>query len=64
MLDLLAGIQMARRATEGQFVENDRARPERRPRRPLLHVPLFLRRSPGADRSERRRAPVGRADAC
>lgn len=64
MLDLLAGIQMARRATEGQFVDDDRARPERRPRRLLLHVPSFLRRSADADRSERPVAPLGRADAC
>ena len=64
MLDLLAGMQMARRATEQQFVEDDRARPERRPRRPLLRAPSFLRRPVGGDPRERPAAEVGRVDAC
>jgi hypothetical protein len=66
MLDLLAGMQMARRATEGQFREDDR---ERRPkhartRRSLVRVPSLLRLSPSTDRERRPASVVGRPDGC
>jgi hypothetical protein len=49
MLDLLAGIQIARKATEEQFAFDARSRDDRRS--PVRHLPFF-RRSRHEDRAQ------------
>jgi hypothetical protein len=66
MLDLLAGIQMTRRATEDQFRADDRVHPAKRSRtrRSLVRVPSLLRLSRSTDRERGRASVVGRPDGC
>ena len=66
MLDLIVGMQMARRATEGQFRDDERARPPKRARtrRSLVRVPSLLRPSRSTDRERRPARVVGRPDGC
>jgi hypothetical protein len=66
MLDLFAGIQMARRATEERFAYDDeRVRSARqRTRRSPIHPMSFLRRSLQLGREQRPTSAVGRVDSC
>ena len=66
MLDLLAGIQIARQATEQQFAYDAdvRRRPNRRTRWSAIRGVTLFRRSRHASREQRPASAVGRADAC
>jgi hypothetical protein len=66
MLDLIVGIQMARRATEGQFRDDARAHPPKpaRTRRSLVRVPSLLRLFRSTDRERGPARAVGRPDGC
>ena len=66
MLDLLAGIQIARKATEQQFAYDAdvRRRAHRRTRRSTIRSLSFLRRPFCTDREQRPASAVGPADPC
>lgn len=66
MLDLVAGIQMARRAT-AERVAFDAEMPRsgrRRTRRSPIRAMLFLRRSLNVGRERRTGSTIGRVDSC
>ncbi len=66
MLDLLAGIQIARKTTEQQFAydEDVRCRAHRRTRRSPIRSVSFLRRPFRTGREQRPASAVGPADPC
>lgn len=65
MLDLVAGIQAARRVTEEAVASEAETRPEaRRPaRRRSIRRIWFLRRSPRTGGEQQKASPATRADA-
>jgi hypothetical protein len=52
MLDLLAGIQIARKASEGQFADDAHSRDGRPQKRRSFRHLLFFRRSRHEDRAQ------------
>jgi hypothetical protein len=66
MLDLLAGIQIARKATEQQLAYDAdvRRRADRRTRWSATRGVTFFRRSRRDGSEQRPASAVGRADAC
>jgi hypothetical protein len=66
MLDLVAGIQVARRVTEERFAYDAEVRRSirRRSGRSPIRAMGFLRRSHHPGRDQRTESAVGRVDAC
>ena len=66
MLDLVAGIQVARRVTEERFAYDAEVRRSirRRSGRSPIRAMVFLRRSLHLGRDQRTESAVGRVDAC
>jgi hypothetical protein len=67
MIELLAGMQNARKVTEEQFVfdeRHDRGTRRRRQERSSIRRLSFLRRTLRPRREPARSSELGRADAC
>jgi hypothetical protein len=64
MLDLVAGIQIARRVTEERFAYDAEVRRSIRRRSGRSPIRAFLRRSLHLGRDQRPESAVGRVDPC